>query len=188
MDSLVEEAAAGSNSAWHKIVELLGPSIRGFARARGVSEPDELTQDVFLDAARSIGGFHGDWAGFRSWIFTIAYRRIADHHRRNARRPRLIFDDRAALRMPGGRRPEEEAVQRETTDELLAALHNLSQIERDVVLLRVIGELSSDEVAAVVGKSPGNVRVIQNRALSRMRKNLEKTCNEPHPPTIAPVT
>ncbi len=174
MDAVIGEAVAGSESAWHKIVEVLGPSIRGFARARGVSEPGELTQDVFLDAARNIRGFHGDWAGFRSWIFTIAYRRVADHHRRNARRPQLVSDDTAAQRVEGGRRPDEALVQRETVDQLLGALHNLSQIERDVVLLRIIGELSSDEVAEVVGKTPGNVRVIQNRALTRMRKNLEK--------------
>ena len=54
MDYLITEAAEGSESAWHKIVEVLGPAVGGFARARGVSEPDELTQDVFLDAAMRI--------------------------------------------------------------------------------------------------------------------------------------
>ena len=56
----------------------------------------------------------------------------------------------------------------------LRELDRLSELERDVVLLRVVGELSSDEVARVVGKTPGNVRVIQARALGRIRDQLKK--------------
>ncbi|NNF68836.1 MAG: sigma-70 family RNA polymerase sigma factor, partial [Acidimicrobiia bacterium] len=118
--------------------------------------------------------FDGDWPSFRSWIFTIAYRRVADHHRSRFRRPKTVTLGTWDGAVDGGGSPESEAVGAETLRELVAAVDGLSKLERDVVLLRVIAELDSNEVAAIVGKKPGNVRVIQNRALKKLRKNLRR--------------
>jgi len=171
MDPLVEEAAAGSEVAWAEIVETVGPAIHGFARGRGAGDPDALVQDVFCDAARNISGFDGEWEQFRSWLFTIAYRRLSDQHRQAGRRPKTVpADDRDAI----DSRPDPEAllVQRETVAELLARLDGLEPLARDVVLLRVVGEFSAAEVAEIVGTTPGNVRVIQSRAIQRLRKEI----------------
>lgn len=174
MDPIVEEAAAGSESAWLKIVETLGPPVRGFARARGAVEPEDVTQEVFLDAARNIGTFHGDWAAFRSWVFTIAYRRVADDHRHRSRRVKTVaVPDGLEEMTPGPETPEDNILETERVSHLLRAMDGLNQVERDVVLLRVIAELDSAEVAEIVGKSAGNVRVIQNRALEKLRRNVE---------------
>lgn len=188
MDPLVLEAADGSESAWYKIVEILGPTVTGFGRARGATDPDALAQDVFLDAARNIKTFSGEWPAFRSWIFTIAYRRLTDDRRKAGRQVKTAPESSAWHQPDSGLLPEQLVIQKETVDELIRALDCLKPIERDVLLLRVIGELSADEVADVVGKTPGNVRVIQNRAIKRMQKNLKKVCNENHYSAIAPVT
>lgn len=171
MDPVVAEAAAGSEAAWAKIVEIVGPAIRGFARGRGVRDPDELVQEVFCDAARNIARFDGEWEQFRSWLFTIAYRRLTDMHRRAGRTPETVpvlehdaVDDRAD--------PEQHAVADETMRELLARLDSLDPIARDVVLLRIVGEFSAAEVAEIVGTTAGNVRVIQSRAIQRLRKEI----------------
>lgn len=171
MDPLVAEAAAGSEPAWAKIVEIVGPALRGFARGRGAPEPDELVQEVFCDAARNIARFDGEWEQFRSWLFTIAYRRLTDMHRRAGRRPRTVpvFDRDAVDGRPD---PEQLVVAEETTRELLARLDSLDPIARDVILLRVVGEFSAAEVAEIVGTTPGNVRVIQSRAIQRLRKEI----------------
>lgn len=175
MDPIVEEAAAGSESAWLKIVETLGPAVRGFARARGAAEPEDVTQEVFLDAARNIAGFEGDWAAFRSWLFTIAYRRVADDHRHRARRVKTVAAPQGLDEMtPGSDSPEDTVVDAERVAQLLGAMQGLSQLEKDIVLLRVIAELDSGEVADIVGKSSGNVRVIQNRALEKLRRNFKE--------------
>ncbi|MBT8249819.1 MAG: RNA polymerase subunit sigma, partial [Acidimicrobiia bacterium] len=55
----------------------------------------------------------------------------------------------------------------------LEALDVLTDIEREVIVLRIIAELGTDEVATVVGKKPGTVRVIQSRAMSKLRKELQ---------------
>jgi DNA-directed RNA polymerase specialized sigma24 family protein len=57
--------------------------------------------------------------------------------------------------------------------EAVAAMDVLSEIERDVVLLRVIADLDTEDVAKAVGKRAGNVRVIQSRALAKVRAELE---------------
>ena len=166
MDELITRAKAGDDGAWRQIVAALGPSIQGYSRAKGVPEPEDTTQDVFVDVARALSGFEGTWSGFRSWVFTIAYRRIADVHRRRYRSPDHVAIDEARA-VPDATDPIDERL-----DRVLGALEGLSPLERDIVLLRVVGEFDSAAVGEIVGKSAGNVRVIQNRALHRLRENL----------------
>lgn len=166
---LVARARAGDEKAWEEIVREVGPTIAGYARARGAPDPEDVMQDVFVAAARRIDRFVGDETAFRSWLFAIAYRQIADRHR--AKRPQGELP--AGLADPSPT-PEDRAVTAASVTEALAALDVLNEIERDVVLLRVIGELDTAAVAEAVGKRPGNVRVIQTRALAKVRAELER--------------
>ena len=166
-DSLVERARAGDEAAWEEIVTGLGPRVRGYARGKGAPDPDDVVQDVFVAAASRLGDFVGDERAFRSWIFSIAYRQIANRHRTAGRAPLELRE-----RPDGSPGPEDLAVQAEVHAEALEALDVLSPIERDVVLLRVVGGLDSKEVGQAVGKRPGTVRVIQSRALKRVRAEL----------------
>lgn len=166
--SLVERARAGDEAAWVEIVTEIGPKLRGYARAKGAPDPDDVMQDVLLAAASRLGAFVGDERAFRSWIFSIAYRQIANRHRVAGREdselPRVLVDH-----SPG---PEAEAILGDTGSDALAALVVLDETERDIVLMRVIGEMDSAEVGAAVGKKPGTVRVIQHRALDKVRAEL----------------
>jgi RNA polymerase sigma factor (sigma-70 family) len=168
--SLVDGARAGDERAWHRIVTDYGPRIRGYARARGVPDPDDLTQDVFTAAASQIGSFDGDDERLRSWLFAIAYRQIVNRYRATTKQttplPENLLDPKGS--------PEDAVVRDLEGSEAVAALDVLSQLERDVVLMRVVGELDSKEVASAVGKRPGNVRVIQSRAMTKLRGELER--------------
>ena len=166
-ESLVDRARAGEETAWEEIVAEFGPRIRGYARGKGAPDPDDVVQDVFVAAASRIGDFVGDLGAFRSWLFSIAYRQIANRHRVADRRPVELSE-----RPDGSPGPEDLTVEGAAHAEALAALDILDPIERDVVLLRVIGGLDSAEVGRAVGKRPGTVRVIQSRALKRVRAEL----------------
>ena len=170
-DTLVEQARAGDPEAWHRIVTDLGPRLRGYARARGVGDPDDLTQEVFTAAAERIGDFSGDDEALRSWLFSIAYRRIVDRYRRSRRRSQGPLPESLVDSAPS---PEEAVVGGVEAGEAVAALEVLGDVERDIVLMRVIGELSSIEVAEAVGKRPGTVRVIQSRAMGKLRAELRR--------------
>jgi RNA polymerase sigma-70 factor, ECF subfamily len=168
--ALVDAARAGDAEAWERIVTDLGPRIRGYARARGAPDPDDVTQDVFVAAAARIGDFEGDESALRSWLFGIAYRQVVNRHRAAAKQAAPLPDtlpDTAAS-------PEDRVVGAIEASEAVAALDVLSDLERDIVLMRVIGELDSKDVAAAVGKRAGNVRVIQSRAMAKLRAELER--------------
>ncbi|MGH8945424.1 MAG: RNA polymerase sigma factor [Acidimicrobiia bacterium] len=167
---LIEDARRGDVDAWSAIVQTLGPRVQGYARGKGISDAEDVMQDVFLAAAHGIGTFQGDESAFRSWIFSIAYRQIANRYRnpfRNqAELPPTLVD-------PDQQTPDDEIIARETSSEALAALDVLEDTERDVVLLRVLADLDTEQVASAVGKEPGNVRVIQSRALAKVRDELQ---------------
>ncbi len=167
LPDVVERARAGDPATWEQIVTELGPVIRGYARARGVADPDDVTQDVFTAAAQRIGAFQGDWEAFRSWLFAIAYRQVVNRYRRSARTDPL--PEMLPSAVPG---PEEEVVNRLEAGGAGAALEVLDDLERDVVLMRVLGGLDAAAVGEAIGRRPGHVRVIQFRAMAKLRDEL----------------
>jgi RNA polymerase sigma-70 factor (ECF subfamily) len=168
---LLDRARGGDGDAWSQIVHELGPRVQGYAQGKGIVDAEDVVQDVFTAAARQIGAFDGEWRAFRSWIFSIAYRQIVNRYRSPSRHdgelPRVLVDEDHIG-------PDQAVVIREMASEAVAAMDVLSEIERDVVLLRVIAGLDTAEVAKAVGKRAGNVRVIQSRALAKVRAELER--------------
>ncbi len=165
---LVGRARRGDPAAWEHIVTELGPVIRGYARARGAPDPDDLTQDVFTAAAQRIGEFHGDWEAFRSWLFAVAYRQVVNRYRASARATAPLPESLASAAAG----PEEEVLGRVAAAGAADALEVLEPLERDVVLMRVLAGLDAEAVGRAVGKRPGTVRVIQFRAMAKLREEL----------------
>jgi RNA polymerase sigma-70 factor (ECF subfamily) len=172
-DVVVTAARAGTGWALARIYEVLSPAVAGLFRAQGIDDPDDLTSDVFVGVLRNLASFDGDATSFRSWVFTIAYRRLADERRRGARRPGTI---------PLAERPEPTApddvhaeVERSLATERVRALCDyLLPAQRDVVLLRVFGDLTVDQVAAVIGRSRGAVKALQRRGYATIAQLLEQ--------------
>ncbi len=148
----------------------LSPRLLRFARRAEPAEADDIAADVWLAATRYLPRFQGDVDGFEALIFTIARRRISDHRRRRARRrtdavPHETLADRAATD-----EPDTEAIDQLRTSATLAELVRvLSPAQVDVIVLRVVLGLPVDRVAQLLGRSPGSVRILQHRALKRLR-------------------
>ena len=150
------------------------PRLMSYARSRGIREPEDLVQDVFVAAVECLGVFEGDRAELRSLIFTIAYRRIADEHRRGYRRPETLTADHSTVPDPG---PSiDELVDLHVEARLaMDAFSVLSGREQTVLEMRLVDEATPAEVAKALGLSSGNVRVIQARALVKVRHHLQTT-------------
>lgn len=170
---LVEAARTGDERAWRTIVAELGPALVGYARSKGVPDPEDLMQEVFVALAERLADFEGSWRRFRSWAFTIAHHKMADHHRSRSRRPRLVPMEVAAG-MAGGPTPSDELEMIDERERSLTALDRLSPVEREVILLRVVAELDSEQVGEILGKRPGTVRVIQSRATTKMKQMMQE--------------
>ncbi|HEX9977393.1 MAG TPA: sigma-70 family RNA polymerase sigma factor [Acidimicrobiia bacterium] len=163
----VARARQGDERAWAEIVRDVGPTLVGFARARGVGDPEDLMQDVLVAAAARLGSFEGNWRDFRAWVFSIAYRQVVNRYR--APEPAT---DLPEILVDTADSPEDQVVRSVMASEAVQALDVLTEVERDVVLLRVIAGLDTGEVAAAVGRGRGNVRVFQTRALAKLREEL----------------
>src|SRR5947209_9847274 len=131
-------AAARRSEPWafEAIYRALAPSVRRYLRAGARADVDDLTQDVFLGVARGLHRFEGGESEFRSWVFSIAHHRMVDHHRKRRRDPPLLDPAR------GDAQAEALAGLAQAEAEALIAL--LPPDQAQVVLLRVIGDLSVD--------------------------------------------
>jgi RNA polymerase sigma factor (sigma-70 family) len=169
--SLLEAAREGSDAAWQEIYDDLAPAILGYLRANRAPDPEDVLSEVFLQVARDIPRFDGDQKGFRSWAFTIAHHRLIDARRHSARRPvELSAEPPEPLGVAED--ASHEALARIGTEEVQRILATLSEDQRAVLLLRVIGDLSIDDVAKAVDKRPGAVKALQRRGLAAVKREL----------------
>ena len=168
-DEVIAAARAGQPAAWDQLFRVLAPGVRGYVRMQGATDPDDLVSEVFLSVFRGIGSFSGDEAGFRSWVFVIAHRRLQDARRARARRPQTSGAD-ATTAAPAASSAEDEALRDLATDRVHALCAQLVPDQRDVLLLRILGDLTVDQVADVLGKSAGAVKQLQRRGLEAIRR------------------
>ncbi|HEX6420072.1 MAG TPA: sigma-70 family RNA polymerase sigma factor [Acidimicrobiales bacterium] len=172
-DGVIAAARAGSPLAFERIFTALSPVVLGYLRLQGASEPEDLTSEVFLAVLRNLGSFEGDEANFRSWVFTIAHRRLQDERRRAYRKPAPA---------PLAETPERAApddVERTVeglmgADQVRALCDRLSPDQRDVLLMRLLGRLTVDEVAGALGKTPGSVKALQRRGFRAISRLIER--------------
>ncbi|HET7388780.1 MAG TPA: sigma-70 family RNA polymerase sigma factor [Nocardioidaceae bacterium] len=172
-DAVVTAAQAGDGDALATIYEALAPRVMGYLRARGAEDPESLTNEVFLHVLVKLDRLEGGAGGLRTFVFSVAHARVVDETRQWARRPaqssyEIEYDDR---REPSA---EAEALELVATRDTLELLEELNQEQRAVITLRVLGDLSIEETAHVVGKSTGAVKQLQRRGLATLRALLER--------------
>ena len=172
-DEVLSAAQAGAGWAAGRLWTSLAPAVAGYLRAQGVAEPDDLTSEVFIGVYRSLGSFSGSEEQFRSWVFTIAHRRLTDERRRAGRRPPPVGGLEPDEGPPGAS-AEQEALRRLSVERVRSLCERLVPDQRDVLLLRLVGGLTVEEVAATLGKSEGAVKALQRRALVAARKIVDR--------------
>jgi RNA polymerase sigma factor (sigma-70 family) len=171
-DEVLQAARAGAPWALEAIYRDLHPSVLGFLRHRAPHDAEDLAADVFIDVAEGVVRFRGSEARFRSWVFTIAYRRLADLRRRTGRRrTEPIAPAVIAEHTPVGD-AERDVMVAIGTRSALARIAALPVAQAEVILLRVVADLPVDDVARIVGRRPGAVRALQHRALQRLAREV----------------
>jgi RNA polymerase sigma factor (sigma-70 family) len=171
-DDFLAAAQAGAAWAFEVLYRDLSPAVTGYLRLHGALDPDDLASETFLAVFRGLAGFSGDEDGLRSWVFTIAHRRLVDDWRRRSRRPRLADDVDLLPETPGGD-VEDDVLTRLGTETVHRMCAGLPADQRSVLLLRVLADLTVEQVAAVMDRSVGSVKALQRRGLRRLRAELE---------------
>lgn len=171
--SVLTAARLGQPWALTRLYEAYAGRVLGYLRSHGATEPEDLTSEVMLGMFQRLGSFEGDEGAFRRWLFTIAHHRLVDGHRRVARRPQTREYDPAADRRTHAS-AEDGALTGLGSERVRRLLATLSTDQRDVLTLRILGDLTVEQVAAVVGKRVGAVKALQRRGLAALRTALEQ--------------
>jgi RNA polymerase sigma-70 factor, ECF subfamily len=169
--ALVARAREGDAAAWEALYRHLYPKLLAYAVRRLDAEAarDAVSETIVRAVAR-IERFTWEGSGFDAWVFAILRHVVVDVQRATIGRAPAGEPDEAPSPSPG---PLDCLLGAESGAALRAAFERLGAFDREVLELRVVAGLSSDEVAAVVGKRPGAVRMAQARALDRLRALLE---------------
>lgn len=172
-DDLIAAARSGDAVAWTDLYHEVAPLLIGYLRAQRLPDPEDIAGEVMLEVVRDLERFTGDRSGFRSWVLAIAHHRLLDARRRDQRRPATPTAPGELAPLPAKDDPEAETLAEFGVADLEPALRELTDEQRTVLLLRVIGDLSIAEVARITGKRSGAVKQLQRRAVEAMRRALD---------------
>lgn len=171
--SLVALAQAGDRRALDALLATTRPQVHRYVLSRLAdrASAEDVTQEVAMTIVSALPGYvdRGDQhSSFLPWVFGIALRKVSEAHRALGRRhdtPVEVVPDLAE----SADDPLALSVRLDTTRRMIALLAQLPHLQGEIVRLRVAAGLSSEETAAVLGMTPGAVRVAQHRALAKLR-------------------
>jgi RNA polymerase sigma-70 factor (ECF subfamily) len=175
-DDILAAAQAGAAWAFETLYRDLAPSVTGYLRLHGALEPDDLASETFIGVFTGLAGFRGDEAALRGWVFTIAHRRLVDDWRRRSRRPQTCDDDGDLLTQVGGD-VEDDVLLQVGTAEVHRLCAALPDDQRTVILLRILADLTVEQVGQVMGRSVPSVKALQRRGLRSLREALETSAD-----------
>lgn len=175
MEDAIRRAQQGDPDALGQLWRTYQHLLLRYFRGKGMPEPEDLASTVWVEVASGLDRFDGDESDFRRWLFTIAARRRIDNLRTMRRRTDRIdhapIDPRPTHAPSAG----DEAEQAASLEAALAAVRTLPPDQADAVLLRVVADLSVDEVAVIMDRRPGAVRVLVHRGLRRLAERRAVT-------------
>jgi RNA polymerase sigma-70 factor, ECF subfamily len=159
---LVGRARGGDRRAFGALYERYARMVHGLLLAHADrSDVEDLVQDVFVAAMERLGSLR-EPAAFGGWVATIARNRARMHHR--ARRP----TEALAEEMPGTSRTDQGLA----AAEILAALRRIPERYREPLVLRLVEEMSGEEIALRTGLTHGTVRVYLHHGMMQLRSLL----------------
>lgn len=160
----------GDQEAFARLFSHFSPQIFRYVRYRvgHDQEAEDVTAAVFLKVWEHIPRYQSSKASFRVWLYRIAHNTVIDHYRKKkpvAEYTEYIVKDTSELPAPL------------TTKELSLlkrAITTLTPAQQQIVFLRFYENFNTSEIAAVVGKEEGAVRVAQHRALKKLQEILKE--------------
>jgi len=161
----------GDEQAAAELVERHARALARFLAGSGAPEGelDDLVQETFIRAFRSVGRFRGQ-CQFRTWLMTIGGNVLKDFGRRSARRRVMPLDE--GVRDVAGD-PHEHAEASEAQSRLAHGVTQLPRLQREVFLLRAQQGLEYEEIAIALATTPGAARVHYHHAVRRLKEIVE---------------
>jgi len=176
-ESLVQRAKQRDQKAFAQLYEEHFDKIYRYVALRigDRTEAEDMTQQVFLNALKSISSFKWKGVPFAAWLFRIAHNQVVDYLRKKSKQAAAPLDESL---VSSDSNPQLMAEHSLDVEQLLLATRRLTEAQRQVISLRFAGELSINQVANIMGKSQGAVKALQHSAIVALRKILLAGNNE----------
>jgi len=173
----VQNAISGDRQAFTQLFDQFYEPINRyfFFHLMQSSDSDDLSEMVFLQAWRNIKKFDPSKGTFKAWLYRIAHNLLVDHYRRQ--KEKVPLDEITDL--PSTMNSSEQTlIEHQQVLQLKWALLQLDERSRDVLICRYVNEMSHRETARMLKLTEGNVRVIQMRALKKMKNFFAEDIDE----------
>jgi RNA polymerase sigma-70 factor (ECF subfamily) len=145
-----------------------------YCRVSDVSLAQDLTSEVFVRMVDKLDTFKTRGRPLLAWLYTIARNLVADAHRQKGKAVHLPLDSAFPLSSNGKGDPIRSVERKIQAECLAAALRHLTEEQQQVILLKFMEDYRNGQVARILGKSEGAIKSLQHRALSSLRRALEK--------------
>ncbi|MBF6329742.1 sigma-70 family RNA polymerase sigma factor [Nocardia transvalensis] len=177
LDRLIGPAAAGDRHAVTEIVKIVHPLVRRYCAARIGSgghlhvTADDIAQEICIATVQAIPRYRDQGKSFLAFVYGISANKVADAFRRAQQHPAYPVAEfpEEACPAPG---PEEMALASERRRATRDLMQVLAPAHREVLVMRIVLGWTAAQTAEAIGTSPGVVRVMQHRALNKLRAQL----------------
>ncbi len=172
-DEILIRRAQEHPAAFEPLYERYVAQIYAYAyyRVGNAQDAEEITARTFYQALTHLGRYTSRGVPFSAWLFRIAHNLVANWHRDNSRRQTYSLD--AVIDTPDGAASlHERAEENEQTRHLWAAIRRLPPERQQLLVLKFVEELSTQQIAMIMGRSEGAVKALLHRTLCAMRQQL----------------
>lgn len=172
-ETLIQKAKNGDAASFGGLYDLYMPRIYRFVfvRVNRREDAEDLTHHIFMNAWQNMDRYESRGFPFSSWLYRIATNAVIDHYRTAKAHPPLEAIPEEMLAEPN---EMSEALDTAiNVDRLRVVLTKLESDQQSVLLMKFVDEMSNKEIAKALGKSEGTVRVIQHRAIKKLRELTE---------------
>jgi RNA polymerase sigma-70 factor, ECF subfamily len=184
-EGLFEEALRcaqdGDEGGFRTIYRELQPRLVRYLSAIVGEDADDVASEAWLQIARDLATFRGDWDDFRGWAATIARHRAMDHLRSTRRRPSIAVPVDLLTELADSQDTAAQAVDVMSTQAALALIATLPRDQAEAVLLRAVVGLDAKAAGQVLGKRAGAVRTAAYRGLRKLAQDVSRDGWPPAP-------
>jgi RNA polymerase sigma-70 factor (ECF subfamily) len=175
LEAAVEAARGGDEMAFALLWRENNSRLTKFVQARTYKSDldfEEIVSEVWMNVAKDVRKFKGDYSGFTAWVYSIARNRIVDASRKRDRtiRPQEELDE--ATWVPSNQNVEKDFEADANVKRIIDEINKLPAAQAEVLMLRVVSDLSVEEVAKIVKKNANSVRVLAHRGMTTLKESL----------------
>jgi RNA polymerase sigma-70 factor, ECF subfamily len=171
--AVLAAAVDGDPSAFAELWRATHPPLLRYLRVLSGGDAEDIASETWLKVMRGLGSFAGDESAFRAWLTVVARNHARDVARKAARRPEVLTDEAPTPHASAGAPDAADlALERLGTEEALKLVATLPTAQAEMVALRVVVGLEPVDVAQIVNRSPGAVRVAVHRGLATLAARL----------------